>query len=503
MDCVGGLKMKFSKRSLISIYRKPIKSSIFLILVILLGILSAGSILVQQAIVTADQNLRRRMPAVSTIMQHVDEDIYEQTGEWPAFEVLNPDLIHQVGAFPQVKSFDYAITIQRGVTISGFSLWDDPDFFFTLSFDYDDDLGVHVSVEGVHHADFLDVRDQFIELVSGRSFEEEEFVVSHSPYPVLVASGFAQENELSIGSTFEAQVVVFYETNIQDMPIIEHRDKPPVVEETFVLEVIGIFDHIFPTLPADADFDDTLQAHVFQSVMQHRLFLPNDVVERMFEARVQSAMLPDNIFITNFFLLNDPLDFEAFALEVENLPGSWRAINFSSGFRRISTAMESMQEIADFVFLGATGATLLITMLLVLLFLNDRKHEIGIYLALGEKRLKIILQMLLELMPLAVIGITIALFLGNILATEMSQEFLRQSLEENRTEFLMSDGSNVLKYFGYRFELQPEEMLENYEVNMSLETVVFFYFIGLGTIFIATLIPIWHTTKIAPKKILN
>ena len=499
--------MKLLKRSLISVCRKPVKSCIFLTLVIVLGVLSASGILVRQAIVTTDQNLRRRMPAISTIMQFIDETeriaIYEQTGEWAPFEVLSPDLIHQVGTFPQVRLFDYAVTIQRGVTIAGFNLWDDPDFFFTLSHDYDEDLGVHVSVEGVSHAGFLDVRDQFIKLTSGRSFEEQDFIASHSPYPVLIASGFAQDNGLEVGSIFETQVVVFYETSIPNIPIIEHRDKPPVIEETFILEVIGIFDHIFPTLPVDADFDDVLQAHVFQSVMQHRLFLPNFVVERMFEARVVSKMLPDAIFINNFFLLYDPLDFEAFALEVEKLPGSWRAADFSSGFRGISTTMENMKDIADFIFLGATGATLLVTLLLVLLFLNDRKHEIGIYLALGEKRARIILQIILELMPLAMIGITIALFLGNILATELSREFLRQSLEQERTEFLISDDSNTLEYFGYRFELQPEEMLESYEIGLDFQVILFFYTIGFGTIFIAILIPIWYTTNIAPKKILN
>jgi len=107
--------------------------------------------------------------------------------------------------------------------------------------------------------------------------------------------------------------------------------------------------------------------------------------------------------------------------------------------------------------------------------------------------------MLFELVPLAVIGITLALFLGNILANQLSQEMLRQDLtmQQNSGEW------NPLEELGYRFDLTHEEMLESYEVGLNTTTVSLFYSIGLGTISIAIIIPIIHATNINPKKLLT
>lgn len=136
----------------------------------------------------------------------------------------------------------------------------------------------------------------------------------------------------------------------------------------------------------------------------------------------------------------------------------------------------------------------------VLLFLRDRQHEIGVYLALGEKKKNIVTQIMMELIPLAILGITFSLLVGSFLAVSISGTMLRQDMaQENHVE---TSEANPLEELGYRFELTVEEMLESYEVRLDVQSVLMFYSIGLGIIFVSILVPIMLVINIEPKKVL-
>jgi len=56
--------------------------------------------------------------------------------------------------------------------------------------------------------------------------------------------------------------------------------------------------------------------------------------------------------------------------------------------------MDTLDSLAAMVLSMTIGAMILIVSLLIMLFLRERKHEMGIYLSIGEKRSRIILQMI-------------------------------------------------------------------------------------------------------------
>ena len=489
--------MNFFKRAMTTIYRQPIKFCIFLILVILMGMLTSGAISIRQAIINTEQNLRRRMPSIATVIQDFDyealSEIYEETGEWSEVEIerITPELIREIGAFPQVKIYDYTIDLSWGVTGRGLNMWENPKFQSPNLGEYDEELGIRLRIRGVSNSDFIETREGLIDLISGRSFYEHEIHNFEERYPALVASGFAEINSLDIGSVFNVQVIVFgdfpYEAEI-------------LLEETFPLEVIGIFNPIYRAVAEDADIGQLFQSDRHQMMMQHRIYVPNAVAELMFNVRAQNVFEVDEVFLHNFFILNDPMDIHEFVSEIEKLPGSWRVMDLSSSFSEISASMESILDIANLIFFLSIGATLLVISLLVILLMRERKHEIGIYLALGEEKRKIIAQMCFELFPLAFIGIIIALFLGNVIANQISQEILRQDLARGD---VITGEWNPLEELGYRFELTHEEMLENYDVRLNTRVVSYFISIGLALIVISTTTPIVHATNVNPKKLLT
>jgi len=497
--------MNFYKRATISILRQPIKSGIFLLLIILLGVLASGAIAVQSAIYQTDQNLRRRMPAIATIVYNfgVEEThaIYEETGEWPLIEpdVLTSEILGEIGSFPQVKVFDYSIALVGGqVSAQDLSTW---SYSEIPSMVYDEDLGINLQVGGVSSEEFLSVRSDFMHMVQGRSFNALDLSRTEPPFPVLISSGFAEANGFGISSIFEVQTVVFDSVPHEDGEGYRQvREEPPLYEEDYILEVVGIFQHYYHELP-DINDDGFFELLMRRELVEHRIYVPHGVAEAMFEVASRARFTQNAPVINNFFLLNDPLDFPDFANEVENMLGNWRAVDYSRGFEDISVSMENVQGAANLILFMTIGATILLIGLLILLFLHDRKHEVGVYLALGEQRIKIIFQIILELIPLAMLGMTIALFIGNIMADSLSREMLRQGLA-NPPVRTIAEEVHYLEELGYRFELSHEEMMEYYEINMNIETVVLFYVVGFGTVLIAAIIPISRIVKLSPKKVL-
>lgn len=494
------------KRAMISLSRQPVKSSIFLLLVFILGILISGAISVHHAIMNTNQNLKNRMPAIALVEYNCDYEyalkMFEASGEWPSAEInfLTREIIHEIGNLPQVRLFDYAITIAYDVIVENLEPWIDP-----LDIEHRqrtlNGFGVELDISGVATVDFLNTRSDFLELVSGRGFTEEELMIKNDQFPVLIASGFAQTNGLLIGSIFEVRVLIRDIVEREDGSIGLDWNSEPTLGTVFPLEVIGIFEPLLAPLNEHSDVGDFVYNQQ-ASQLQHRMYVSNLVAQEMFNELVRELPLSyRDQFIQSIFLLNDSLDSKDFAEAVSNISGNWRAVDYSRGFNEISIAMTHLQDIADTILIMASITTITILSLLVLLFLNDRKQEIGIYLALGASKRGIVLQIIVEVTVLALIGMSCALFIGNIVAENISFEMLRQELINPRVTDV-AERLHWLEAGGYRFSMTHDEMLVAYEVRLGINEIIWFYIVGLGIVLIATILPIAKIVKTNPKKVL-
>ena len=515
------MRMNNLKRAFISLSRQPIKSGIFLLLVFILGVLIAGAISVNHAIMHTNHNLRNRMPAVAMIQysHFLDSDpdenwrIYQETGEWPepVFEPLTREVFHEISNLEQVRYFDYFHTAHSNIIAYGLEQWWDEYGWDENRIKYD--FGVELNIGGVATVDALEMRADFIELIAGRGFTEEELLVEEGPFPTLIAAGFAEVNGLSVGSVFDSRVINYewieFESDWSSWWDIDPTSEP-TLGATFPLEVIGIFDPILGSLPYE-DYSTGVAHRMNQqqaSLLQHRIYVSNLVAQEMItevfkgssEDYASSRIM--NYFY-HIFILNDPHDFEDFAYAVQQIPGNndyWRAIDYSSGFEHLSVAMIHLQDIADMILLGAIIATIGIISLLVLLFLSDRKHEIGVYLALGSKKKSIVFQIIFEIITLSIIGMTCALFVGNHMARNLSQEMLENELANSMT--IQHTQGLDLERLGYRFSMTHDDMLDAYEIQLGTGEIIWFYVVGLGTVTIATIFPIVKIVKTNPKKVL-
>ena len=495
--------MKFYKRALASVARKLGKSLILLLLVFLLGTVIAGAVSISQAVVNTEANLRRSLPPVVTISEdfQLTDAYWQEHGQAP--EGLNPAMFRQISQLPYIQTFDYSLRADW-VEVEGFLDygWEDSSLL------WGDERGpLRLNARGVSNPDILDALQGFIEITDGRAFTLAETEQLEEIVPVVVSREFASVNNLNVGSTFEP-FLRFYPIEPGNMLFREpDPDAEPIFEETFTFQVVGLFE-----LGPNHERDEDQPWRELQAL--NRVYMPNIHVEHIdilahagmalqFEGMDEAFEFERVTHFDNVFVLNDINDVEAFRQAAASiLPPTFRVQDLSSTFAHISGSMESMLGIANIILWVSVGATLIILSLLITLFLRDRKREIGIYLALGEKKINIIAQILMEVLMVAIVGITLSLFAGNVISEGMSSQMLRNQMIAEMESGNFWGEWNPLEHLGFDNHMTMDEMLENYQVSLDGQTIALFYLVGTGTVILSTLVPILYVTSLNPKKIL-
>ena len=338
----------------------------------------------------------------------------------------------------------------------------------------------------------LDFREGLIELVEGNFFNEGH--LAGDDYGALISRQFADLNGLSIGSTFTVDNILLNnhdpgDNSIWDLPAEERYVEENIfAQESYEFEVIGLFEAV--EVPSGSNVEYWQEEFRLMDIA-NRIYVPNVIAERawrfiadksieMFEENNLAEVLgvdtinEEPLQIMSMFVLEDPLMLDDFKTEVEAmLPDFWKVIALTNSFADISTSMENLQQIADGILWISIGAALVVLSLLITLFLHDRKHEMGVYLAIGEKKSRIILQIVLEIITTAVIGITFAIFVGNFASESMSRSMLRSDLAA-QADSLPTPGfsSNSLELMGFTEELTVDQMMEAYDVSLNIGTIL-------------------------------
>lgn len=239
----------------------------------------------------------------------------------------------------------------------------------------------------------------------------------------------------------------------------------------------------------------------------------NQLHEEIAATEAESNGLQNNYYysiINPIFVLKEAGDLEVFKTEsMAELPEYYTIADNSKEFSTVTAPMSNMGWIAGIILYVAIGATVLILSLLITLFLRDRKHEMGIYLSLGERKRKIAGQILTEVMMIAVIAISLSLFTGNILAKNISSSMLENQIIAEHTNGPDDIMPQDLKYSYSSFSsnysgstLSGTDLIDAYKVTLDVKTILLFFACGIGTVALSTLIPIAYTLRLNPKKIL-
>lgn len=488
--------MNFIKRGFLGITRKIGKSFILLAVIFILGNLISGAISIQQATGNVESKIKERLGAAVTLELDYEalDALSEAEMEESEIQNIDVDLINQVGELSYVKYYDYSMSTHLGSeSIESYQGEGMEDDFIMEGHSAD------FMLKGINYAPVIDFEEQKGKLIDGRVFTQEE--IGNGTSVAIISKKLAEKNNLHVGDTFTLDNAVYdYDEETGEEDLFDSRD--------VVLEVIGLFES--QSIKEDiGDRSDNGMMDFMDFEYQNTVYVPNEIVASENRYHWEVYMKMDEEFAemmeedggsfeyyTPMFVLNNPEDSGAFEEDVAPLlPQHYKVVSATDQYESIAGPMESMSKLAKYVLLVAVIATVLITGLVVLLFLRDRKHELGIYLSLGERRSRVVGQILIEVMVVALIGITLSLFSGNLLAGKVSDTMMKA---DDNNEFY----EDFMYYGEFQTDLTTEDVLQSYEVNLNVSYVLSFYIIGLLTILISTIIPLLYIVRLNPKKIL-
>lgn len=497
--------MNFLNRARINVKRNLLRTFVLFLIVFVLACVTSGSISIRHAIYNTSNNIRASLPTIVSIEADWDGAPERAALLGKALEggVLTLEMLNEIAELPYVKNSDVVATTGflstelENVFPFGYSR-----ILYNLG-----DNWTALEAKGVRAPNFLDFDEGLIELYSGRNFSEEDLAGQN--YVMLISRGLAEHNSLGVGS------IVFLESIVWDLSELTEGSEGNYTEENvfvrrgYNFEVIGIFEPNSDINTGNEEIDkDVLER------LENRIYVPNSIASDslMFTLEhfneVNEGWMQDEpeAYMHNegFFVLNDPRELERFKAAVLTIaPLNYGVMTTSNDFDKVSAAMSTVKNLATASLLFAIIATILILSLLIFLILRERKHEIGIYLALGERKTKIVAQSILEVMFITVIAVTLSLFVGNIFAGNVSESMLRADLVAAQVDELQQIRTfSTLDNMGFPAGESANEMLARYDTSLDVYTALLFYITSLATVVMATVMPMLYVLRLDPKKIL-
>ncbi|MCL2403805.1 MAG: ABC transporter permease [Coriobacteriia bacterium] len=500
--------MNLVQRAVTNIAKNIEKSLTLFAIIFILGVVISGAISVNQAIESVDLNLRGEIPPVAIVEMDIKamEEYEAANGFWPEIPIgLSPEILGEIGTLPYVRQFDYSLeawhltsnSLERYIPEGG------------LPFIVEEEAEWrHFSLKGVRSTQLFELEEGIIELSAGRMLADEE--VSTLTYVALISENFARLNNLHIGSNFTLQNIILdmRDTDIYD---VSRYSNPEDVfaRRSYEFEVVGIFTS---NLAFDTG-DEWADAH-FQEQMENRIYVPNSVslAAAVYQIEQSIAMNPkglnleenpeDMLWFQNIYVLHDPAymdNFETATLEI--IPEFHTVTNTSNAYDRIASSMESLGGLSIGILWGAIVASTIILSLLVTLLMRERRREMGILLALGEQKRRIIVQSVLEVLVIAIVALSLSLLVGNFISSGISEYMLRNNLIADLAGDAGMSFSN-LDFMGFSNNVPLEEIMATYDTSLSARTITAFYLATTATVLLSTIIPMLYILRLNPRKIM-
>ena len=520
-------------RALASIRRNTLKSLILFSFTFVLGVFMSIILLTHYASQQAQQNVIHNMNPRAIIgrdweairlRQLYDDSVFRYR---PILPPLSMELIYEVAALPYVARYEY--NMERRM-FSNLELYHPDACGILLAEPIRLDLGEIFYIRGVQKPHFAELDHLVIDLVAGRTFTNEELELSK---PVaIISEDLARNNQLTIGSTVALESILFNPELLFDGSSFQTKNKMDSI--SYEVEIIGTF-RVAADI-ANAEFHESTNWWMLRK-HKNRIYVPNGFVQQVDQEtmalgdaigfseileRKQEIDFEDlswdegfglygalyntiehHIYrVYTFFILEDPQYMMPFIEAVEPLLPEYYIVQFEENyFHVIIHALQYLEETSAILLPIIIGAILLIFSLLIALYMRHRKQEVGIYLALGMKKVQVGLQIICETLSVSTPALILSLIVGSIIGRNISEQMLLNDLIRNEGE-----KANTAVLF-YRFGLGGDQaginiLLDNYEKALTFRSSMLFMIVALVIIFISIVVPLYFSLLQNPKKIM-
>lgn len=332
--------------------------------------------------------------------------------------------------------------------------------------------------------------------VSFRTFSREVPTDFSDEQVVLLEGRYATQEEIDSGA-----FVAIIEQTLADLNGLKVGDVialTPTMEgyntQAYDYKVIGIYQ-------SNEIVDERTSSMVSSSLLvQNRIYTPfNTYVSIGYDQTKLDTVLLDKAVIT----LNDPANIEAYMASVDGkIDLVYGTVSANDAvYEELAGPIESLGELSGILVWIVVIAGASILSLITALTINQRKNEIGILLAIGESKLAIVSQFIVEVVTIALIAFLLSTFTGKTIGQTISASTLASfETAEEETAVVSSGGGG-----GKNASTVTVEEIAPVELKVELSALVLGEFFAAGILIsiISVAIPALYVTRFNPKQILT
>lgn len=459
--------MSTLKRAFLYTMRKKTKTLIlFLVLVTISTFILTGLSIYKAA---DDSALSLRQSVGGSIRLELDEN---NRKNWQYQQAAGGMLVDYVGA--PITDED----IQKIMSIDGIKAYNglgdgsvfakDFSFISGFSFGAGSDYSRLPSVTDSEYFNFF-TRKAF-QLVEGRHIKEGD------DHVVLISTAIAEKNALKLGDTITVQCC-YDSGNYPDVSLI----------------IIGIYAY-----EADNEFNTTSTDKRNRLIIDHKA--------------MQEIMQRDVIQYDNGvdFYVDDPREMERIASQIKALDLDWDSFTLTmdnSAYEAVASPLTAMQNLIIWLIVGCVAVSVGILILILSMWIKQRRHETGILLSVGISKSRIILQYTVEVLMIAIIAFGLSFFTSNLISQGVSDLIFHQVSESQPLPEieLPDDGTEYLDITGQYipYDTSNVETLESVQVDVSPDYLLYIYIFGTLLIAFSVSASSISVIQMKPKKILS
>ncbi|MGE7621473.1 ABC transporter permease [Viridibacillus sp. NPDC096237] len=446
--------MNFIKRSFLSLKSRRGKSLILLaIFLVVINLVLAG-FTIQSASSKATDLARKQLGADINLKIDINKYLEEQNsnqnangeGKVPSIEEKEADKLKNskyLDHYNYLKSANVELKELHYVEQPGGS----------ESFGPNNNL--NFTLQGVRDFSSLEVaQDKKIKLVEGEGITPKTV----GKNVAMIEKKLAKKNNLKVGDKLQLGEVMNEELTTKE------------------LEIIGIYE--------SKEEAKSFGGHSFALLEPaNQIYVPYSVMNSLENA---------------IYSLKDPKDIDAFKEEVKKtgLPAYYELDAQDNVYKQMIGPIENIASFSKTIVIMVSIAGATILGLIIMLSIKERRKEMGILLSIGEKKWKLMGQLLVEVLCIAVLAFALSLAIGEKVSQKIGDNLLSSEIEKNEDK----PEDPTAKFSGnFAPEVDPVDKLD---ISISTEDLGKVGGIGLLIAMLATILPALSILRLNPKQIL-
>lgn len=506
--------MNVLRRAITCLKRQAIYRVLLCLIIFLVIVLSITGLSVTRIVNSTEENFWANLPGVVVIEedQHANELYFMRYNIWPA-PFISHELIQEISTTPHVdRYYTFLRHSVRSRTLERF--WDLDGVEDTQSLR---NSGINyielVTTIGVTTPEFAELNLGIMDLTTGSSFTLQD--IEQGRQVALISQEFAAVNDLDVGSMF------LLENLIPDLTYGQNRYKEEhiLAGMSVQFEVIGLFDlRTTMTEFQSAGGTGGGEEKVQRLNLLNTIYIPYAVSRRFLDFSYEaiweiwgvSRWMPG---VSNILVLDDSRNMPAFQNAVERvLPEFLVANNVSSSFNNVNVAMNNIRDVSTLITGLSIGFSVTMLSLLVMLSVKLRRQEIGIYLALGERKINIIGQLMIEILIIVLVAVSLALLTNHFITSRISYNLVLREMEAleigGRSLAIQIDRmffwreANILDWFVPEAR-EVQDLIEVFDIAYNGVDILQIFAIIIALTVLVMSLSIIYVMRLSPKQMLT